>query len=217
MLKGTVILLAFSLAIAVAAPVAASPVTWSFAGQAFDTGIPEIPGGTPVTADWTFDPSAPNGCPAGDPTGFYPGQSATVTINSTIGPLVYHAAGGVLLVDTNLVVGCGPQSFSPGTVEARIFSWSGPDLNDMHLFLGSLPFPGGLFWDQAFSNGAAPAVQPHTVLLQGPFFFGASVSPSILTVEAGLQAVPEPATVGLVACGLSVLAIRRRRRGGPTR
>jgi hypothetical protein len=217
MIKGTVAVFVVIVSTIVAARAMASPMTWNFAGSTSGVGIPEIPIGSPVTVSWTFDSSTPNACPAGDPDGAYFGQSTTVTINSTIGPLVYHAAGGLLLVDTNLALGCTTQIFSPGTVEARIFNWSGPDLGNLDLFVGTPPFPGGLFWDQLFSNGAFPAVQPHSVLLQGPFFFGPSTSGNVIGVQAGLQAVPEPVTAGLVGCGLLVLAIGRRRGGRPAR
>ena len=193
----------------------ASPMTWSFAGSTTGGGLADIPVGSPVSVNWTFDPSAPNGCAPGDPTGFYTGQSSTVTIGSTIGPLVYQSAG-ILLVDTNLLLGCVAQGGNSGTVEARLPFWSGPDLPGGPLDT-TLVFPGGLFWSQAPGNGAFPTVQPPFVVLQGPYFNTAS-APHV-GVQANLAAVPvpEPATAGLLACGLSVLAIRRRRRGRPAR
>ena len=218
MMKGTVAVVVLSVSAVVAAPAMASPMTWNFAGSTTGGGITDIPMGSPVTVSWTFDPSAPNGCAPGEPAGSYSGQSATVTIDSAVGPLVYQAGGGFLLVDTNLAVGCVPQGPTvPGTAEARLVNWSGQDLAGQPLFTFGMAFPGGLFWSQPPSNGVFPAVQPAFVFLQGPYFFGLPGTTQTVGVQATLAAVPEPATVGLVACGLSVLAIRRRRRGRPAR
>ena len=212
MMKGTVGVSGLVLAFATA-PVMASPITWSFAGSTTGTGIAEIPVGSHIAVDWTFDPSTPSGCAAGDPNGAYFGQSATVTIDSTGGSLVYHAASGFVLVDTNEATGCSPLPAHPGTVEARLYDWSGPDLPGLPLYTLPMPFPGGLFWSQAPSDGAFPGARPATVSWQGPFFGGQAIP-----VNATLEAVPEPAALGLVLSGLAIIAARRpRRRSRSTR
>jgi hypothetical protein len=68
---------------------AATPITWDFEGEIFFSGVSDLPVGTPVSIEWSFDDEQPNACPAGDPGGLYRGMSATVVL----GDFTYTTSG----------------------------------------------------------------------------------------------------------------------------
>jgi hypothetical protein len=106
----------------------ATPVTWTFAGTVGVQGPPqvEIPDGTPVRVDWTFDPGTmTNYCHPGQDSGWYEPQSATVTIYGTTGPLTYHAAGGFLVSGSIQPLACASNTSYSNYMELRLFWWSG--------------------------------------------------------------------------------------------
>lgn len=192
----------------------ASPITWQFEGTVENSGVAEIPIGTPVLFDWTFDPALLiDSCAgAGGPPGIYNGQSATMHLDTTVGMRSYQAAAGFLVSNGVSFFGCGlPQP----DMELRLHTWSGPNLPSAALFANpaSGGFP-GLFWSDPSLGGKFPTSPPEQVFLSMGGLFLENSSGQPVGFSGSLQAVPEPATLALLGsgAGVAVWIVRRRRR-----
>jgi hypothetical protein len=185
----------------IAAPAAATPVTWAFDGSVVASQVGAFPVGSDVALNWVADASAPNACASADPSvGIYFGQSLT----ETLGGMTYSISG-ILTVGTTLARGCSGAADTG--VQLNLTGWSGPNALEGPLVTSwmccSVP---AMIWDNALATGAYPVLPPVSAVFQGPYFAGgrAAVSASV----RALQAVPEPATLALVLAGAMLL--RRR-------
>ena len=190
--------------VGIAAPAAATPMTWAFNGAVVASQINAIPVGTAVSLDWPADPGAPNACAATDPAvGIYLGQ----TLTEHIGALTYQL-GGVLTVGTNLSRGC--NGAADASAELRLLTSSGPDAAEGALVTNWNGQSGpALLWTNPLPTGAYPVVPPASALLQGPrFALGTVGVTSVVQAAPVVQAVPEPTTLSLLVVG--GLLMRRR-------
>jgi hypothetical protein len=185
----------------------ASPITWTFAGVTSGSLIPEIPIDTPIRLDWTFDSVQTNVCPPDATAGVYFGQHVTTTVGSYV-----FQADGFLISDSHYMEGCY-GSFPD--MELRLPTWTGPNFSNAYLAPVSPGYPTGLYWFERL-NGAFPTAQPEAVRFEGPLFYtSGSVQPflgfpaDLTAVPLNNTAVPEPASLLLLASGVSALCARR--------
>jgi hypothetical protein len=182
---------------------AATPITWDFEGEIFFSGVSDLPVGTPVSIEWSFDDEQPNACPAGDPGGLYRGMSATVVL----GDFTYTTSG--FFVPGRLPSAC--TGAWPDR-ELRLPDWSGPlVLPSGTRLVPSSPFPPGLFWMEDSPGNSLPTAPPDEARLIVSNWFPPHGPVEI--VEAEMHAVPEPGSLALVATGCVGACLRRRRSG----
>ena len=185
------------LLLGLAAPAAATPITWGFQGAVVASQIAAFPVGTPVTLDWAADPATPNACASTDPAvGIYFGQSLTETIGG-----MSYTIGGILTVGTTLSRGCFGAADS--SVRLNLVTWSGPNVVEGPVvpFWPCCNVP-SMLWFNAAPTDQYPVRPPQSALLSGPYFAGGRAA-----VTVAVQAVPEPATLSLLLLG--GLVIRR--------
>jgi hypothetical protein len=179
------------LLLGLAAPAAATPITWGFQGSVVASQIAAFPVGTAVTLDWVADAAAPNACASLDPAvGIYFGQSLTETIGG-----MSYTIGGILTVGTTLSRGCfgAPDT----SVRLNLINWSGPNVVEGPIvpFWPCCNVP-SMLWLNGAPTHQYPFRPPDSALLSGPYFAGGRAA-----VTVAVQAVPEPATLSLLLLG----------------
>jgi hypothetical protein len=195
-----------ALGLVTARPALASLITWEFRGFTSASGIviPEVPVGSPVILDWTFDPNEPNECAPGSGVGQFNHQSATLQLGS-----YFYTATGFLDAWGHGISGCA-ASF-PGQMELRFTNWRGPNFEDdgLVLLFSDFPFSAGLYWSNP-EGPVIPTTPPSTALWEGPLFLVPPGRDAVFRAE--VISTPEPTTIALVAGGLLIGCRRRRRR-----
>jgi len=192
----------------IAAPAAATPMSWGFEGTVASSQVGAFPVGTPVSLEWLADASTPNACGATNPAvGVYFGQTLTEHVDG-----FSYQIGGILSVGTNLSRGC--SGAPDNSVELRLTNWSGPNATEGAL-VTMWPASAGpaLLWNNVLATGNYPFMPPGSALLQGPLFaLGQAGVTAVLQPVAASQptavAAPEPATLSLLVTG--GLMMRRR-------
>jgi hypothetical protein len=180
----------------------ANLISWEWNGTVGGTALLQtVPAGTPMSIDFTFDSAAPNVC-SSTSSGIFYVDSAQVRI----GGGSYRGAGAIESSADSGTCGAGTETLlrlfvtnAAPSILGNVPLVSGDfltlDLPDP-ANLGGLPLdlPGGLFASE-LHTGSAPSGMLRLNSVDG-----------LLTPTA----VPEPATIALLATGLGLAASRRR-------
>lgn len=212
-----------ALALLNAAPVAAAPITWEAADVI--TGVydpfhrlPDGLLGTPWTAQITFNPDvAPR--PLGTPGWGCNVYNVNAALTFQLGGFTYTATGGSVYTNSVLPVDNCRSTFPSSPPGAIQFIWGGVRSTDPGAW--NLSYPPEIFmlgyYDLVHQDGSLPLLP--TVGPPG-IFAGLEYETDLTEIRSRFvphlveqpTAVPEPATLTMLAAGLAVLARRRRKR-----